>query len=104
MGYGMAKEPDWMEIIRNLDEFDIRFNPTPWIAPEEFSVKPPVNKVDKNLIDFHIEVAQKVDELIARLELEGNQPEVWDTSMPSEDNDLTPEMITSKIEEIIINR
>ena len=102
MGCGMDEKPDWMEIIKNLDEFDIRFNPTPWIESEEPIVTPP--KVDTNLLKLHLEVSQKVDTLIAKMEKESNDPDLWSQSMPSEDNDLTPEMITQKIEEIIVNR
>jgi len=99
----MEEKPDWMEIIKSLNEFDIRFNPTPWIEPEEFNVLPEQN--DRGLLDLHLDVSQKVDSLIAKMEQENGKSEIWDmVSNPSNDNDLTPEMITSKIEEIIINR
>jgi len=98
----MEKKLDWMEIIKNLDEFDIRFNPTPWMDLEEVTVKP--KEENDNLLDIHIAVAQKVDDLLARLEQETNEPEIWDMSKPSEDNDLTPEKILSKTEGNIVNR
>ena len=103
MGCGMDEKPGWIEIIRNLDEFDIRFNPTPWIEPEEFNALP--KEENSGLLNLHLEVSQKVDDLIARMEQENGKSEIWDmVSNPSKDNDLTPEMITQKIEEIIVNR
>ena len=99
----MEEKPDWMEIVKNLDKFDIRFNPAPWIEPEEFNVLPP--EENTGLLDLHLEVSQKVDTLIARMEQENGKSEIWDmVSNPSNENDLTPEMITQKIEEIIVNR
>jgi len=100
----MEEKPDWKEILSNLDEFDIRFNPTPWLEPEEFNVLPPKEE-NRGLLNLHLEVSQKVDDLISRMEKENGKSEIWDmVSNPSNENDLTPEMITQKIEEIIVNR
>ena len=99
----MDEKPDWMEIIKNLDEFDIHFNPTPWLKPEEFNVLP--KEYNRGLLYLHLEVSQKVDDLIAKMKQENGKSEVWEVvSDPSKDNNLTPEMVTQKIEEIIINR
>lgn len=99
----MNEKPNWKKFIKNLDEFDIRFNPTPWMEPEKFIVLP--KEDDRGLLDLHLEVSQKVDELITKLEQESGKSEIWSmASNPLKDNELTSERISQKIEKIITDR
>lgn len=65
-----------MGFFRNLKGKEIRFNLKPFSNPEHLANNKP-DIVNQNLIDLHLEIAKKVDELLEKheLALQMNEPE-----------------------------
>ena len=85
-----------MGIISTLRGSNIRFNPRPWLnqepTVEEIHFQPVENTTmveDKTFVDLHLQVAEKVDALIASMETEGHFDN-WGQSEIEQTN-LTPE-------------
>ncbi|HDQ16427.1 MAG TPA: hypothetical protein ENN45_05155 [Bacteroidetes bacterium] len=100
----MLKKPKLMGIFSSLKRFDMHFNPRPWIINQKEISAETCKDDKKDLVDFHIDIAQKVDALLEKLEQENNESEIWDMSKPLEGDDLTPEKILLKNKENIVNR
>ena len=115
--------------LSSLRSYNIRFNPRPWSNPQHIEwvrpseteqlktvkapkapkiKKPRAKKVpkvktikqEKSFVDLHIEVASKVDELIAQMESDGKFD---DMPAPSEQdiNKLTPDNTTTLGETVL---
>ena len=85
-----------MGIISTLRGSNIRFNPRPWLnqepTVEEIHFQPVENTTmveDKTFVDLHLQVAEKVDALIASMETEGHFDNWGQTE--TEQTNLTPE-------------
>jgi hypothetical protein len=84
-----------MGVIEFLKNHNIRFNPRPWSNPTEITTKK-IEVSETSFIDLHLEVASKVDALLAQLEQEENEPRAWDT-IPEEEIEVTRQKIMSHI-------
>jgi len=67
-----------VEAFNGLKNKNIRFNPKPWKETTKLTSSTPVTTLNDSFVDLHMEVARKVDVLIA--EMEKNQPETKDFS------------------------
>jgi hypothetical protein len=52
--------------MSSLKDKNIRFNPRPFSKPKQPTIKK-INKTD-NFVDLHLEIREKVDQLIAEME------------------------------------
>ena len=63
--------------LSSLKTKNIKFNPTPWKTEETTDASTNINVSNDTFVDLHVEVAKKVDTLIA--EMEGTESEEVDT-------------------------
>ena len=92
-----------MGLLNSLREYNIRFNPKPWVNTEDLTVEPvnPVIKVeDTSFIQHHLEVARKVDALIAQME-QNDRFENINMSSKDETN-ITPKKTINNLEQTIL--
>jgi site-specific DNA-adenine methylase len=99
----MLKKLDWGEFLNNLKGSIIRFNPRPWSNPRNFESKT-LKDVDEKLVNFHVEVAQKVDTLLKHLKEQEHKPEVWRLPTSINDVDSSPDEILNETHNNINNR
>jgi hypothetical protein len=88
-----------MGLLKDLWAVKIRFNPRPWSNPGHIVTNVP--KVEeKSFVDLHLEVAQKVDALIAQLDQEKSLEDT--VALPNKQEwDLTPEKTMANIEDLL---
>jgi len=55
-------------VFSSLKNKNIRFNPRPWKTPDETVSSTNIEPLNDTFVDLHMEVAKKVDELIAEME------------------------------------
>jgi len=103
MGCNMQKKVDWRDFLNNLKSRVIRFNPRPWSNPRNIESKT-IRDVDEKLVNFHVEVAHKVDTLLKQLKEQEHKPEIWRLPKSINDVDSNPEKILRETEDNIINR
>jgi len=66
-------------IIQFLKDHNLKFNPRPFSNPKHLMVSSQMVEVKSDkFVDFHLEIAQKVDALIAASEQEQKMPEISD--------------------------
>ena len=70
-----------VEVFSNLKNKNIRFNPRPWKNPEAETSSTNIEPVSDTFVDLHMEVAKKVDALIA--EMEENQDDFTKSNIKS---------------------
>ncbi len=63
--------------LSSLKNKEIKFNPKPWKTEETVSTTTNVNVANDTFVDLHVEVAKKVDTLIA--EMDGTDDTETDT-------------------------
>lgn len=80
-----------LEFFRSLMEWKLRFNPRPSSNAQPTSIER-LEVIEENLVDFHAEIARKVDDLIVADETETVFEEVDVT--PEEKMDLNPEKVS----------
>ena len=59
-----------VEVFSSLKNKNIRFNPQPWKSSETVASSTNVKTSNETFVDLHMEVAKKVDALIADMENE----------------------------------
>ena len=86
----------------SLNGAKIRFNPRPWSNHEHlFSKK--IDIPSNTMVDLHLELEAKVDELITQLEQEKELPEFKEVVvLSSEQNKITPTKISSEVEDDVL--
>jgi len=96
-GCTMGKGLFDLGVLKSLKGKNIRFNPRPFSNPLQESTNTIKVEKDMSFVDLHLEVAQKVDALIAQLEQEQPKPEEWELT-PQIDSDLAPGKILSSLD------
>jgi len=117
--------------LSSLRNYNIRFNPKPWSNPQHIEwVKPPETKTlkttktpkvpnkikkpkakkvpkvkttkqEKSFVDLHLEVASKVDSLLAQMEAEGRFEDT--PAAPEQEIGIKPDS-TTKLGETILRK
>ena len=96
----MGKRQFGLGALRSLKSKNMRFNLRPFSNPMHLASEKVEVPGDMSFVDLHLEIAQKVDALLADLEHEMQQPQEWEMA-PKEELDLAPGKILSDIEDSI---
>ena len=93
----MGKRQFGLGALQSLKNKNIRFNLRPFSNPVNLASETVEVSKEMSFVDLHLEVAQKVDALLAELEHEVQEPQEWEMA-PKEELDLAQGKILSDIE------
>jgi len=93
----MGKRLIGIGALKSLKNKKIRFNLRPFSNSKHVENNNFEVAKDMSFVDLHLDVAKKVDALIAQLDQEQQQPQEWDMT-PKGQPDLAPGKILSDIQ------